>query len=369
MRFLLIFCVAFVFVLGLLMVFNTSSAEILDLSLEKSTHQAIFRQIIYAFAGYLACAAVWYIGYRNLLRLSKPLFIVCTAMLILVYLPGVGRMVNGARRWIGVGPFTWQPSELIKLLIPLYMIHTLIEQRKNGEIPFKQFLLLMGVVALPVLLVLFEPDNGTTVVLGLTIVIVLLVTHVPLKFWALPMSVAMLLVSVVALQMPHVQDRIKVYLHPEYDLRGKGHQPFQAKIAAGSGELFGKGLGKSLQKWNYLPEAQSDYIAAIIAEEFGFVGMSILIAVYMVIAYCGFYIAFNAVDKAGFYLAAVLTFSLVAQALLNLAIVSGLLPSKGMNLPFVSQGGSSLIANMIAVALLLNIAYVSERKQRAERRG
>jgi len=155
--------------------------------------------------------------------------------------------------------------------------------------------------------------------------------------------------------MPHVSDRIHVYLHPESDLRGKGHQPHQAKIAAGSGELWGKGLGESLQKLEYLPEARSDYIAAIFAEECGFMGMLGLIFLYMLIGFCGFYIANSALDREGFYIASIFTFLLCFQAFLNLGVVSGLLPSKGTNLPFFSQGGSSLLANMMGVCVILNI--------------
>jgi cell division protein FtsW len=159
--------------------------------------------------------------------------------------------------------------------------------------------------------------------------------------------------------MHHVADRIKVYMNPEYDLKGKGHQPYQAKIAAGSGGLLGKGLGESLQKLEYLPEARSDYIAAIFAEESGFVGMTGLILLYMTIGFCGFSIAQRAKDADGFYVAAIFTFLICFQAFLNLGVVSGLLPSKGTNLPFFSQGGSSLLANMMALCVLLNVAHQS----------
>jgi len=151
-----------------------------------------------------------------------------------------------------------------------------------------------------------------------------------------------------------------VYLHPELDLKGKGHQPHQAKIAAGSGKLFGRGLGESLQKLNYLPEARSDYIAAIYAEESGFLGVLGLIIMYLSFTFSGVAIAMRARDAGGFFLASILTFSISIQAFLNLGIVSGLLPSKGTTLPFFSQGGSSLLINLIAFFLLLDIG----RKQR-----
>jgi cell division protein FtsW len=173
-------------------------------------------------------------------------------------------------------------------------------------------------------------------------------------YWLLPVLFLGGLGTAAALQMPHVKHRIQVYLHPESDLLGKGHQPYQAKIATGSGELFGRGVGESLQKLNYLPEARSDYIAAIYAEELGFIGILFLVLLYLFIAYSGFHIAMKAGTKEGFYVASVITFLISFQAFINLGVVSGLLPSKGTNLPFFSQGGSSLLANCIAIALIMS---------------
>jgi cell division protein FtsW len=159
----------------------------------------------------------------------------------------------------------------------------------------------------------------------------------------------------IASQRPHVNDRIRIYLNPELDLLGKGHQPFQAKIAAGSGGLFGRGVGESLQKLNYLPEARSDYIAAIFAEEFGFVGMLFLILIYMIIVYLGFNLATRSGTREGYVLATSLTFLLGLQAFLNLGVVCGLLPSKGTNLPFFSHGGSNFLANAMILCTILTV--------------
>ena len=145
-------------------------------------------------------------------------------------------------------------------------------------------------------------------------------------------------------------------MHPELDLKGRGHQPYQAKIAAGSGRLLGKGPGNGLQKLSYLPEAQNDYIAAIYAEEFGFVGMMALITLYLILASIGFYIAFQCGDRGGYYLASCAAFLISLQAFLNLGVVSGLLPSTGLNLPLFSQGGSSLMANIAGLSLLFSVA-------------
>jgi cell division protein FtsW len=226
----------------------------------------------------------------------------------------------------------------------------------------KAFLKILGKVAIPIGLILIEPDNGTVFILLTTLFILFLLTRVKWVYWALPLAVLCSVGGIVAAQMPHVSTRIQIYLHPEQDLRGKGHQPYQARIATGSGRLFGKGFGESLQKLEYLPEARSDYIAAIFAEECGFVGIFGLVLLYMLLSYSGFSMAQRAASMQGFYLIAIFTFLISFQAFLNLGVVSGLLPSKGTNLPFFSQGGSSLLANIFACALILNSARHSQEE-------
>ena len=348
-----------VFLIGLLMVFNTTSAEAIDRALEVHTFQPLMKQIIYAALGFFLGVGVYKLGYQNILRLSPSLMFVGTIFLILVFVPKIGHEINGAKRWIGFEGFTFQPSEIMKYLIPLYVIDYF--QKNREQIDFRFFIRLLLILAFPICLIFLEPDNGTTIILFTTLIVLFFLYKVPFNYWAVPLAVFLLIGVGAASQMPHVKDRIKVYLHPESDLRGKGHQPYQAKIAAGSGRLFGKGLGQSLQKLNYLPEARSDYIAAIYAEEFGFLGMLVLISVYMLMAFAGFFIAFSARHREGFYVASILTFLIALQAFLNLGVVSGLLPSKGMTLPFFSLGGTALVVNIAALFLLINIAILDKR--------
>ena len=354
----LLICVLVLFALGLSMVFNTSAAEVLDRSLPRSTHQALIRQILYAALGILAAVGIWFLGYDQILRLSGVFLGVGTALLILVFVPGIGQEINGAHRWIGIGKFTFQPSEFVKVLIPMYYIQAIGALQK--PILVRDLLKLLGKVAVPMALILIEPDNGTVAIVMASLVMLFILTRVRWIYWALPLLVLTLLGGAVASQMPHVGDRIRIYLNPELDLQGKGHQPHQAKIAAGSGGLFGKGLAESMQKLDYLPEARSDYIAAIYAEEFGFLGILVLILLYMGIGYCGFLIAAKTTETSALYLVAILTFLICFQAFLNLGVVSGLLPSKGTNLPFFSQGGSSLLANFMVVCVILNVANRSK---------
>jgi len=351
----LIVSVALIFSIGLLMVFNTTAAEVIDRSLTTSTHAALFKQIMYGVIGIAGGLLIYAWGYQNLIKWSVPLLIGGTVLLVLVFVPGFGMTINGARRWLGIaGMPLGQPSEFIKVLIPAAYIHWYLLQK--GPIQFVPFLKALASLSIPVALILIEPDNGTTFIIFLLFVVLFLLSRVRLFYWALPLFVLSVMGGAVAYNMPHVHNRIQVYLHPELDLRGKGHQPHQAKIAAGSGKLLGRGLGESLQKFNYLPEARSDYIAAIYAEEMGFIGVLALIALYITMTACGLYIAIQSKEKGAFLLAATLTFLISIQAFLNLGIVSGLLPSKGMTLPFFSQGGSSLMVNLVVFFILLDIS-------------
>ena len=355
----LIISVALLFSIGLLMVFNTTAAEIIDSASTSSTHTALLKQIAYGAIGITIGLIIFKLGYQNLIRYSFPLLIGASVLLVLVFVPGIGMKINGARRWLGIlGYPIGQPSEFIKILIPAAYIHWYLKEKKR--IALASFLKILCWFSVPIALILFEPDNGTTLIIFILLVVLFFLSKIKMLYWALPLCVLCGLGVAAASQMPHVRSRIEVYLNPELDLRGKGHQPHQAKIAAGSGRLLGRGLGESLQKLNYLPEARSDYIAAIFAEEMGFMGIVVLIALYIVLTTSGFAIAISAKEPGAFLMAAILTFLISIQAFINLGVVSGLLPSKGMTLPFFSQGGSSLLMNFIALFLLLDISRKHE---------
>lgn len=354
MRFLLLICIALLFAIGLLMIFSTTSAEVLDLDLSRSPHQAVIKQLSYAGAGILAATAVYCLGYHRFLQIAPQLFYFFICLLILVLLPGIGREVNGSRRWLNLGGFSFQPSEFVKYLLPLYFIAHLLNVSEQSW-TLLRFLRLVTLPIVAIVLILIEPNNGTAAVVAMTLILLCLLTHLPFKYWGLPLLALAIAGAMFAYHHPYIAARINVYLHPELDLKGRGHQPHQAKIAVGSGGFLGRGPGNSLQKLSYLPEAQNDYIAAIYAEEFGFIGILFLVTLYGIIACIGYTIAIYAPDRQGFYLAATVVFLVCFQAFLNLGVVSGLLPSTGLNLPFFSQGGSSLIANMMGIALLLTI--------------
>jgi cell division protein FtsW len=342
------------------MVFGTTSAEVLDRNLQVNTHHAAMKQIIYACFSIALAMIVWFYGYQKILKWTPILFYLLLGCLIAVFIPGIGQQINGAYRWIALGPFSFQPSELMKLMMPLMFIHLFF--KKEEKMSWKTFYKIIALFCVPLFLILIEPDNGTVAILLMTMMALFFLCRIRWLYWLLPVLVLGSVGVFCALQMTHVQHRLRVYMNPELDLLGKGHQPYQAKIAAGSGGITGKGVGESVQKLNYLPTARSDYIAAIYAEEFGFLGILFLVLLYMVIAYSGFRNASLAGEKQGYIVAAIMTFLVSLQAFLNLGVVSGLLPSKGTNLPFFSQGGSSLIANTIALTLIVNVARKPKRE-------
>ncbi|MBJ7449129.1 MAG: cell division protein FtsW [Parachlamydiales bacterium] len=363
MRYVLLICVCLSFAMGLVMIFNTTSADVLDRALDKNVHYAFLKQIMYAILGIALSASIWFVGYQNIMRLSFPLLVFFTFLLLLVFVPGIGRMANGAHRWIWIGGYTFQPSEFVKYLIPLFFIHQYLKTDDQG-FTIRDFLKTMAIIAIPMILILVEPDNRSAGLIVLTLFVLFYLTRIKAKYWALPMAVIMIIGAAGAYHVPYVKERLKVYFNPELDLHGKGHQPHQAKIATGSGGLLGRGIGESVQKLTYLPEAQNDYIVAIFAEEFGFVGVAALISLYMVIAYIGFSIAHFAPDKGSAFIAAIFTFLLSIQAFVNFGVVSNLLPSTGLNLPFFSQGGSSLWVNMAAITVLMQISAMSKKEIR-----
>lgn len=357
MRYFLLFCVALIFVIGLLMIFSTASADFLDHDLDKSPHVVIVKQLFYGLVGVALALSCQRVGYRWLLARSPMLLWMFLFFLVLVLIPGIGKEVNGSRRWLSIAGTSFQPSEFVKYIAPAYFIQRVLGCQDRGPISWtlSRFFNMIALPALSVALILVEPNNGTAGVVALILIALCLLMAIPFKYWGIPLVIACSVAALSAYHLPYVTARLKVYLHPESDLQGRGHQPYQAKIAAGAGGLWGRGPGNSLQKLSYLPEAQNDYIAAIYAEEYGFIGILLLLTLYALVGYIGFHIALHAADAAGFYWSGAIVFLLCFQVFLNFGVVSGALPSTGLNLPFFSQGGSSLMANIVGIGLLFNI--------------
>lgn len=350
----LLFPLLILFLFGLLMIFDTTSAETLDHRLDRPLTLPLIKQLIFAC---IAAGSMWAgskMGWRHFLEQRRALLIGSTLLLLLVFFPWIGREVNGSRRWLQIGFLTLQPSEFFKYALIGWFVGE-VEGVSRCFPTFRSYLRLLYPLIPALLLILFEPNNGTVFVLIVLVLTLSYLAEIPAKYWGIPLLAAALIGGMALTFLPYAQRRIETYLHPEKDLRGKGHQPFQARIAAGSGGLFGRGPGKSLQKLSYLPEAQNDYIVAIFAEEWGFFGMTLLLSTYLAFFLLIFSLLLTLEGTAPLLLGSGVLFLIAFQTFMNLGVVSGLLPPTGLNLPFFSQGGSSLIANAFGIGLLYDI--------------
>jgi cell division protein FtsW len=336
---------------GLLMVFNTTSAEVIDTA--ENTFIPLLKQTLHIIFALMVGSIIYKIGYKNLLFRAKQIYAILILLLVLVFVPKIGSFLNGSYRWINIFGMSLQPSEFMKAAFPIFYLY--LHKQADGKVSLKRFLFWQVFLLLPICLIIMEPDNGTAFILIVTMILLYFITKIKLQYWLFPTVVFLIGILSTALSMPHVTARITSYLNPESDILGKGHQAYQAKIAAGCGNVFGRGLGESMQKYHYLPEARCDYIAAIFAEEFGFLGILVLVSLYACIAATGFAVAFKTKDEYAHYLAVTYTFIISFGAFLNLGIVSGMLPSKGTNLPFFSLGGSSFLSNLLMVVIILSI--------------
>ena len=314
----------------------------------------------YLIFGGIGLAAMHVLGRRGLAlldrRLVNLLLIGSFVLLILVLVPGFGVEVNGARRWFSAGPIQFQPSELMKLALVLYVARYLADHPKRMR-GFRQAIAPIAVVAGPaILLILVEPDMGTTLVVAFTIGALLIGAGVPMRYLAvLAIGGAIALVFVVA--QPYQMARLTTFLHPWSSKSSAGFQEVQGQISLGSGGLFGVGLGKGVQKIFYLPEAQTDFILAVIGEELGVLGIFGVVFLYGMIAYAGLRTARRASGRYAKLLATGLTSLILCQGILNIFVVLGLAPLTGVPLPFISYAPSNLCVMLAAVGLLLNIAH------------
>ncbi len=346
---------------GLVMVYSATSAPAALARTDPMSY--LKKQGIYALIGVALMMAASRFDYRRLRLLAPGLILVALGGCLAVL--AVGARINGARRWIEVGPATFQPSELAKLAIAVWAAAYLCKRpapRTLKEL-WRPIWLLLGLFCL---LILAEPDLGTAISLVVVLLAVLLISGTPVPTLATGTGIAVALGLVAIWFEPYRRARIFSFLDPWKDPQGAGFQTVQAMIGLGSGGFLGVGLGHGVQKINYLPEAHTDMIFAVIGEELGLLGTTAVIAAYALFAYAGLRIALRCRDPFGKRLAAGLVALVCGQAVINLAAVLGLAPLTGIPLPFVSYGGSALVIELASVGVLLNIAGGHARVARAE---
>ena len=313
-------------------------------------------QALFLIVGYILMYFMLKIPYTKYLKYSNIIFGICFVLLILVLIPGIGTVRNGSRSWFGIGGFGIQPSEFTKLGMIMFTSKYLAFNEKELSDIKRGVLPILGVLMLVFGLIMLQPDFGTGVIIVVSIVVLLFVSGVKMGFFIKIGIVGILGVVVLIIMAPYRMKRIVSFLNPWSDPLGSGFQIIQSLYAIGPGGLLGLGLGNSIQKHFYLPEPQTDFIFAIISEEFGFLGVLIVASLFILMIYRGFHIAIHCENKFGKYLAFGITFQLAFQALLNLMVVVGLIPVTGVTLPFLSYGGSSLLITLISMSILLNIS-------------
>jgi cell division protein FtsW len=349
---------------GAVMVYSSSSAESL---LDGSGDPSYFlkRYVIYAALGLIAMHFVAKRGLGFVRKLTPMLLVGAFGITVAAMLPGIGVTINGATRWVGAGPVQFQPSELLKVALVLYGAQLLASRPKAimtlGGL-CKPYLLVVGAACA---LLLKQPDMGTALVICFATFCLLVASGARMRHIGAIVGVLVLLVTILAIAEPYRRARLMSFVDPWADPGGNGFQSVQAMIAMGSGGVFGRGLGESVQKIFYLPEAHTDMILAVVGEELGVIGVSALAALYGLIGYAGFRAAKAARDRYTMLLAAGVTSLILAQAVLNFFAVMGLAPLTGVPLPFVSYGNSNLIVLLAAMGLLLGVAAQGSAAQAA----
>ncbi|HYS07293.1 MAG TPA: putative lipid II flippase FtsW [Myxococcales bacterium] len=314
------------------------------------------RQAIGACLGLAVLLAVMKLGYRRLEPLAVPLLLVSVGLLLLMHLPGLGHSAGGARRWIRVAGLTFQPSELAKIALVLWLARSLAKKQERIRMFSVGFLPHVIMLALLGALLMLEPDFGTTVVLAVVTLALLFVAGAPLAYLLAVAGAAAPIAGILIWKSPYRIQRVLTFLDPWKDPRGHGYQTVESLLGFGAGGSFGVGLGESHQKLFFLPAAHTDFILSIVGEEFGFAGVSAVLLLFAVIVWRGIKAAHASPDAFGCWVALGLTLLLSVEALVNAGMALALLPTKGMALPFLSYGMSSVIASCFAAGVVLSVS-------------
>ena len=368
----LLLTVSVLLTLGLLMM-TSASVEIAS-SRYGDPFFHLKRQSVFAVLGCIAMLTTLHLPMRFWRSISAYLLLLSFALLTLVLIPGVGRVVNGSARWIDLGFFNLQPSELAKVFIVIYVAAYLERHADEVRGAFVGFVKPLLVVAGAVVLLHFEPDHGAMVILLATVFCLIFLAGAKISRFFPLLLLCVGGVTYIAVMKPYVLERFTSYWNPwaAENVFNGGYQLTQALIAFGRGEWFGVGLGNSIQKLYFLPEAHNDFVLAIIGEELGLLGVGFVIFLFVCLVYTGFSIGRQALSRGELFSAYVafgvsLLFS--GQALINIGVNIGLLPTKGLTLPFLSYGGASLIVCCYMAAILLRIQYENDNSSPHEQQG
>ncbi len=349
-----IISVIFLVAMGVLMVYSTSSVY----ALEKFGDPNFFlkRHAIYLSMGIVAMVVMMHIDYRILKKLVFPAYLLGLALLIIVLVPSIGKQVSGARRWIDIGAFTFQPSEVAKYILVLYLAYSLTKKRDKLDSFIVGFASHIMVAGAYIILILLEPDFGTATTLLVVLFAMMFIGGVRIKYMVPLGVVSVVLLVLAVLTKGYRMKRVISFLDPWKDPLGSGYQAVQSFIAFGLGGISGTGLGDSAQKLFFLPQAHTDFIFSIIGEELGFIGVVLVILAFIFLFVRSLKVALNAPDLFGCYLVFGCIMLITLQAAVNMAVAVGLFPTKGLTLPFISYGGTSLVATLGAMGIILSVS-------------
>ncbi|WP_054949476.1 stage V sporulation protein E [Numidum massiliense] len=339
---------------GVLMVYSASAV----LSYHKFDDSLYYakRQLLFAVLGVFLMLWLARLDYDTWQKWSRTGLIACFVLLAVVLIPGAGILRNGARSWLGLGAFSIQPSEFTKLALIVFLAHWLPTRKQNLTRFTTGLLPPLALLAAAFGLIMAQPDLGTGTVLFATGMLIIFVAGMRIKHLMAMVALGLAGFTALVASAPYRIDRITAFLDPWQDRLGSGYQIIQSLFAIGPGRLMGVGYGLSKQKHLYLPEPQTDFIFSVTAEELGFIGAATVVVLFLIVVWRGVHIAFRAPDLPGTLMAVGITGMIGIQALMNIGVVTGMLPVTGITLPFLSYGGSSLTLTLVAVGILLNIS-------------
>jgi len=353
--YVLYFTVLILAAIGVITVYSASTVWAMDNGL--AANYLAVRQLGFAIAGTVIMTAItFWLPYRSLFRLAVPGMLVTLVLLAAVLVPGIGTERLGGRRWIGHGSIVMQPSELAMIFCLIYLAYfftrkiTYVNDFKHGVRPA------LFIIALECLLIILEPDMGTALTLLATSLVIVFASGAKLRKLFIPGLVAVPLIIVAATMVSYRSARISAWLHPFASTNDSSFQVLQGWTGIAAGGWFGRGFGMSIEKTGYLPIPQADFIFPVFTEEWGFVGALALLLIFALLVWRGFYIARHTPDRFSALLAVGITSMIILKTVINLGAVTGLLPVTGVPLPFISSGGTSLLVNMAAMGIVLNIS-------------
>lgn len=344
--------------IGVVMIYSASS-----ISMWQSTGESaglLKKHTLYLLLGFAAMLSTMAVDYQKLRKYAKVLFVASVIPLILVLVPGISREAGGAKRWLHAFGFNYQPSEFLKIALIIYMADFLTRKNRYLRDLWRGFLPPMLALGFVTLLVLMQPDLGTAISLVVLVFTMLYVSGARPLHILLSMAAALPFLYVLVFSVPYRRARILAFLNPWLDPRGSGFQIIQSQIALGSGGLFGVGLGQGRQKLFYLPAAHTDFIFSIIGEELGLLGASAVVLLFILLIWKMSRIVYYVREPFGRLICIGVVTLIAFSAAVNVGVSIGALPTKGLPLPFISYGGSSLIFHMIAVGLLLNVSRTED---------